>query len=173
MTDTLSQEQIVELSEAFAMYDTEDTQEIPLKHIKSVLGSVGYVVPAASLQRVEELKIREVSGDVTQLDHVAREKLLKTVTIRFDELLHLLSENSSTLDGKRQDMLEKRAEGLRTALSLFDHAGSGWLSHDDARKVLLDILSDAEFADVVSQADPTNSGKLDLHQLCEVIVGAL
>lgn len=173
MTDTLSQEQILELAEAFAMYDVDDTQEIPLKYIKTVLGSVGCVIPAASIQRVEELKLQEVSGDGAQLDFAVREKLLKTVTIRFDELLNLLGEGSNTLEGKRLAVLEQRSEALRQALSLFDHSGAGYLSHQDARKALLDTLSDVEFQDVLTQADPTNSGKLDIDQLCEVIVGAV
>ena len=153
MTDSIPHQQLVELAEAFEMYDLNGDGRIPVKQIDLVLKTLGLVLPEATLLAMKQRKIDE--GDSMG---------------SFTELLHLIAHERTETEYEEAH-LAQRAKALENALALFDQHNTGLISAVDFRKALRDSLKDAEIDALIRKADPSNTGKIAYRQLVAEMTG--
>ena len=150
----VTQQQLMEYSEAFSMYDLDGTGTIPVTQVEHVLRTLGQVVCPAILAALQQKKLDEGSQ-----------------TITFQEFLVMMS-SGNTLDGFEEDAATNRAGRLREALGLFDTSSSGTISVVDLRKALREVLKESEIDALIHMTDPKRTGKIDCSTLTATIVGA-
>jgi calmodulin len=153
MTEAISQQLLVELAEAFELYDVEGDGTIPVTQLDLVVKTLGITIPEASLLAMKQRKIDE--GD----SKVSYTELLHLVTLQHTETEH------------EDSLLASRATTLRDAFSLFDPSGAGVISTVDFRKALRDGLKDAEIDALTRKADPNGSGKINYLALVAEMTG--
>lgn len=153
MTEAIPQQLLVELAEAFELYDVEGNGTIPVKQMDLVLKTLGIVYPEAAMLAIKQRKIDE--GDVN---------------VSFTELLHLITHQHTETEHDELNM-EQRASALRTAFALFDPASTGIISTVDFRKALREGLKDAEIDALTRKADPNGSGKINYNALVAEMTG--
>ena len=153
MTETITQQQLVEYAEAFELFDVEGEGNVPLSAIDLIVKSLGVAVPAASLLAMKQRKIDE------------GEEICS-----FTEFLHLM-QHGQTESEYADSHAHARAAELRAALAIFDPAGTGNISIVDFRKSVRDALKDTEIDALVKKADPQQKGTIAYEALVDEICG--
>lgn len=153
MTESIPHQQLVELAEAFELYDLEGSGEIAVTQIDLVLKTLGAIVPEATVLAMKQRKLDEGS-----------------TTVNFSELLHLVAHQRTETEFE-EERLHDRAAALEKALSLFDQQNTGFIAAVDFRKALRDSLKDAEIDALLRKADPSNSGRIAYRQLVAEMTG--
>jgi calmodulin len=154
MTSEITQEQLVEYSEAFSLYDVNDDHTIPVGQVETVLRTLGVVVPQARLQRMRESK--EDEGET----HIS-----------FEEFLYLVGPEGKTSDRYTDAALESRSMKLREAFGVFDATGYGAIGVNELRRALRECLREHEINEIIQQVDPKQTGVVDVGRLSEFLVG--
>ena len=153
MTEGIPHQQLVELAEAFEMYDLEGQGTIQVTQLDLVLKTLGLTLPDATILAMKQRKIDE--GDSS---------------LSFTELLHLVTHQHTETEHD-EIRIANRAHALRDALELFDPQNSGYISAVDFRKALRDALKDAEIDALVRKGDPTASGRVAYPGLVSQMTG--
>ena len=153
MTESVPHQQLVELAEAFEMYDMEGEGFIPVTQIDLVLKTLGAAVPEASVLAMKQRKIDEGDSRVS-----------------YTEMLHLVTHYVTETEYEEHSLAD-RAAALHDALALFDQNNSGTISSVDFRKALRDTLKDAEIDALIRKADPNGTGKVAYPQLVAEMTG--
>jgi calmodulin len=107
MADQLTDEQIAEFKEAFALFDKDGDGTVTTKELGTVMRSLGQNPTEAELQDM----INEVDADGNG-------------TIDFPEFLNLMARKMKDTDSE---------EELREAFKVFDKDGNGYISAAEAR----------------------------------------
>lgn len=154
MTSQISQEQLVEYAEAFSLYDSDDSNTIPVARLDLVLKTLGLVIPEARLQDLVARKTDE--GD----SHIS-----------FEEFLYLIGPEGTSTWQYKEDTGKSRSQKLRRALGVFDTQGYGVISVVDLRRALREALLDHEVDELVKRVDPKQTGKVEVQSLSEYLVG--
>lgn len=154
MTSNIPQEQLVELSEAFSLYDLEDSGYIAMDHVDLVLRTLGITFADAALLELKRRKADEGESKVS-----------------FEEFLYLVGPEQSTISQFTETHTNHRTAALRTALSVFDTMGYGTITVNELRRALREAMRDHEVDDLVRQVDPQQTGRVSVQGLTELVIG--
>ncbi|KAG5490259.1 hypothetical protein JKF63_00378 [Porcisia hertigi] len=147
MADLLSLQQITELKEAFAAFDTDCDGSITVEDLEKVFSSIGYKVSKKKLQSI-----------------LAEADLDSNGVIDFPEFLTLVA-------AKLNDPEEKELE-MRRAFRIYDLGNTGFITAANLRFVMgrLGCVLTAEQAfEMISEADTDGDGKLSFDDFCRVM----
>jgi calmodulin len=128
MADTLTDEQIAEFKEAFALFDKDGDGTITTKELGTVMRSLGQNPTEAELQDM----INEVDADGNG-------------TIDFPEFLNLMARKMKDTDSE---------EELKEAFKVFDKDGNGFISAAELRHVMTNLgekLTDEEVDEMIRE----------------------
>mmetsp|Transcript_14523 Transcript_14523/g.31599 ORF Transcript_14523/g.31599 Transcript_14523/m.31599 type:complete len:150 (+) Transcript_14523:114-563(+) len=137
MADTLSEEQVKEFKEAFALFDKNQDGSISSTELGVVMRSLGQNPTEAELTDM----INEVDADGNG-------------TIDFPEFLTLMARKMQSADTEDE---------LKEAFKVFDQDGSGFIDPNELRTVMTSLgekLTDDEVDDMIKEADKNGDGKI-------------
>jgi len=137
----LSQDQISELKEAFALFDKDGDGSITTKELGTVMRSLGQNPTDVELQDM----VNEIDVDGSG-------------TIDFQEFLSLMARKSQDSDVE---------EELIEAFKVFDRDGNGLISAAELRYVMMNLgekLSDEEVDDMIREADIDDDGHINFEE---------
>lgn len=145
MSSNLTEEQIAEFKEAFALFDKDNKGCISSSELATVMRSLGFSPSEA-----------EVADLVNEIDLNGNHK------IEFSEFLALMSRQLKSTDSE-QELLE--------AFKVFDKNGDGLISAAELKHVLTSIgekLTDAEVDDMLKEVSD-GSGEIDIKQFAALL----
>ncbi|KAM3145871.1 hypothetical protein pb186bvf_002166 [Paramecium bursaria] len=147
MAEQLTEEQIAEFKEAFALFDKDGDGTITTKELGTVMRSLGQNPTEAELQDM----INEVDADGNG-------------TIDFPEFLALMARKM-----KEQDSEEELIE----AFKVFDRDGNGLISAAELRHVMTNLgekLTDDEVDEMIREADIDGDGHINYEEFVRMMV---
>ncbi|KAL3450053.1 hypothetical protein BJX65DRAFT_271273 [Aspergillus insuetus] len=147
MAEHLTQDQIAQFKEVFAVFDKDGTGDITADELGEVMRSLGQNPTDTELQDI----IDELDVD-------------RTGTIDFDEFLILMSRKVKDSDPEAE---------LREAFAVFDQDKSGTISADELRRVLRSIgddVSDADVDEMLRMADVNGDGSIDYEEFVRLMM---
>lgn len=145
MSANLTEEQIAEFKEAFALFDKDNNGYISSSELATVMRSLGLSPSEA-----------EVADLMNEIDVDGNHK------IEFSEFLALMSRQLKSTDSE-QELLE--------AFKVFDKNGDGLISAAELKHVLTSIgekLTDAEVDDMLREVSD-GSGEIDIQQFAALL----
>ena len=145
MSSNLTEEQIAEFKEAFALFDKDNTGSILSSELATVMRSLGLSPSEA-----------EVADLLNEIDVNGNHR------IEFSEFLALMSRQLKATDSQ-QELLE--------AFKVFDKNGDGFISAAELKHVLTSIgekLTDAEVDDMLREVSD-NTGEIDIEQFSALL----
>jgi len=150
--DQLTEEQITEFKEAFALFDGDNDGSITSKELCTVLRSVGENPTAAEV----DVMIKQVEGtfDSDGKGHVD-----------FAEFMSLMSHKMKNTDND---------EELIEAFKVFDRDCSGFISAQNLRLVMTNLgekLTDEEVDEMVCEADLDGDGRINYEEFVKMMMG--
>ncbi len=139
MTDIqqLSEEQIAEFKEAFALFDKDGDGTISNNELRTVLQSLG-----------QEITDEELSAMLREIDHDS------SGSIDFPEFLTVMA---PLMKGTYTE------EEVSEAFKIFDRDGSGFFDVGEVRQVMVALgekLTDEEIMEMIQEADNDGDGKI-------------
>ena len=147
MADTLTDEQIAEFKEAFALFDKDGDGTITTKELGTVMRSLGQNPTEAELQDM----INEVDADGNG-------------TIDFPEFLNLMARKMQDTDSE---------EELKEAFKVFDKDGNGFISAAELRHVMTNLgekLTDEEVDEMIREADVDGDGQVNYDEFVKMMM---
>ncbi len=147
MTDQLSNEQITEFKEAFALFDKDGDGTITTKELGTVMRSLGQNPTEAELQDM----VNEVDQDGSG-------------SIDFPEFLTLMSRKMNDSDSE---------EEIKEAFRVFDKDGNGFISAAELRHVMTNLgekLTDEEVDEMVREADVDGDGQINYEEFVKMMM---
>jgi calmodulin len=141
MAEALTEEQIAEFKEAFALFDKDGDGTITTKELGTVMRSLGTNPTEAELQDM----INEIDVDGNGI-------------IDFSEFLVMMARKLQNTDSE---------EELREAFRVFDKDGNGFISADELRHVMTNLgekLSDEEVDEMIREADVDGDGQINYEE---------
>ncbi|CUE85974.1 Hypothetical protein, putative [Bodo saltans] len=154
MTSQISQQQLVEYSEAFSLYDVDDSNSIAVARLQMVVSTLGITLPQAKIDEILARKSEEGESSIS-----------------FEEFLYLVGPENTSVWQHTENTGRSRSKKLQAALGVFDTQGYGIISTVDLRRALREALHDHEIDDLVKKVDPKQTGKVDVQSLAEFLVG--
>ncbi|KAF5833502.1 calmodulin-like protein [Dunaliella salina] len=145
--DQLTEDQIAEFKEAFALFDKDGDGTITTKELGTVMRSLGQNPTEAELQDM----INEVDADGNG-------------TIDFPEFLMLMARKMKETD---------QEEELREAFKVFDRDGNGYISAAELRHVMTNLgekLSEQEVEEMIREADVDNDGQVNYDEFVNMML---
>lgn len=145
MSTKLTEEQIAEFKEAFALFDKDNNGYISSSELATVMRSLGLSPSEA-----------EVADLMNEIDVDGNHK------IEFSEFLALMSRQLKSTDSE-QELLE--------AFKVFDKNGDGLISAAELKHVLTSIgekLTDAEVDDMLREVSD-GSGEINIEQFAALL----
>jgi calmodulin len=145
--DTLTEEQIAEFKEAFALFDKDGDGSITTKELGTVMRSLGQTPTEAELQSY----IKEVDAN-------------KNGTIDFPEFLSLMAKKMETQESE---------EEIRDAFKVFDKDNTGLISAAELRHVLTSIgekLSDEDLDDLLKEIEVDEHGNIAWQEFVKTLM---
>ncbi|XP_078619593.1 calmodulin-alpha-like isoform X2 [Branchiostoma floridae x Branchiostoma japonicum] len=140
MAEKLTEDQIVELREAFCAVDRDNDGTITIKELGTLMRSLG--------QNPTENEMEDISNDVDPDGEGA---------INFVDFLHVMA--------KRQSDTEREDE-LRAAFRAFDADNNGYIDKTELRNVMTDICDDITREDIdemFQHFDRNGDGRIKVH----------
>eukprot|EP01016_Furgasonia_blochmanni_P006090 TRINITY_DN1242_c0_g1_i3.p2 TRINITY_DN1242_c0_g1~~TRINITY_DN1242_c0_g1_i3.p2 ORF type:complete len:218 (-),score=95.73 TRINITY_DN1242_c0_g1_i3:180-833(-) len=147
MADQLTEEQIAEFKEAFALFDKDGDGTITTKELGTVMRSLGQNPTEAELQDM----INEVDIDGNG-------------TIDFPEFLSLMARKMKDTDTE---------EELIEAFKVFDRDGNGLISAAELRHVMTNLgekLTDEEVDEMIREADLDGDGHINYEEFVRMMM---
>jgi len=138
----LSEEEIAELKDAFALFDKDGDGTISVGELGTVMRTMG--------QNPTEEELREMIAEVDTDGNS---------TIEFDEFIKLMSTKMSSDVDQDQEM--------RDAFKVFDRDGSGSISAKELRHVMANLgekMTDEEIDEMIREADIDGDGEIDYEE---------
>ncbi|CCH59082.1 hypothetical protein TBLA_0B02400 [Henningerozyma blattae CBS 6284] len=145
MSSNLTEQQIAEFKEAFALFDKDNTGSINSSELATVMRSLGLSPSEA-----------EVADLMNEIDVNGNNK------IEFSEFLALMSRQLKSNDSE-QELLE--------AFKVFDKNGDGLISAAELKHVLTSIgekLTDVEVDDMLNEVSD-GQGDIDIQQFAALL----
>jgi calmodulin len=149
MAEQLTDEQIAECKEAFALFDKDGDGIVTIQELGTVMRSLGQNPTEAELQDI----IIQVDGTGT-LDG----------TLDLSEFLDLMA---------RRIKDTEPGEELRDAFKVFDTDGNGFISPAELRHVMAsqgDPVTDEEVEDMIRQADTDGDGQVNYAEFVKMVM---
>eukprot|EP01088_Endostelium_zonatum_P004444 TRINITY_DN15695_c0_g1_i1.p1 TRINITY_DN15695_c0_g1~~TRINITY_DN15695_c0_g1_i1.p1 ORF type:complete len:150 (-),score=44.69 TRINITY_DN15695_c0_g1_i1:98-547(-) len=146
MTEHLSEEQIAEFKEAFALFDKNGDGSITSKELGIVMRSLGLHPTESDLREM----IQEVDTD-------------KSGNIDFTEFLGMMARKMQDSEGE---------EEIRDAFKVFDKEGNGSISAAELRHVLTHLgekLSEEEVDELIREADVDGDGQINYEEFIKMM----
>ncbi|KAH8686499.1 hypothetical protein BGZ61DRAFT_52921 [Ilyonectria robusta] len=146
MAVSFSDQQIAEFRQAFSLFDSNGDGQVTAKDIGTVMRSLGQNLSDAELQDM----VNEIDVD-------------KNGTIDFFEFLAIMSKKRNINDIQ---------EGLLDAFKVFDKDGSGTISRDEIRQVMLSLgerLTEEEINEMLKVADKDGNGTIDYNEFVHIM----
>ncbi|MGF1924183.1 MAG: EF-hand domain-containing protein [Bacteroidia bacterium] len=147
MGDELNEEQIVELKEAFSLFDKDGDGIITTKELRSIMRSLG--------QDLTETDLQDVINGVNV--HGNR-------TVNFPEFLSLIARKMKDTDTE---------EELIEAFEVFDRDGNGLISAAELRHVMTNLgkkLTEEEVDEIIREADIDGDGGINYEEFVRMIM---
>ncbi|KAH6973101.1 calmodulin-like protein [Ilyonectria sp. MPI-CAGE-AT-0026] len=146
MAVSFSDQQIAEFRQAFSLFDSNGDGQVTAKDIGTVMRSLGQNLSDAELQDM----VNEIDVD-------------KNGTIDFSEFLAIMSKKRNIND-IQEDLLD--------AFKVFDKDGSGTISRDEIRQVMLSLgerLTEEEINEMLKVADKDGNGTIDYNEFVHIM----
>jgi len=150
LAEQLTDDQIQEFKEAFALFDKDGNGTITAKELGAVMRGLG--------QNPSEEEIR------TMIDEVDTDC---NGSIEFDEFLLLISNKI------RMDSVE---DELRDAFKVFDKDNDGYLTAPELRDVMMNLgdpMTVEDITEMVREADTNGDGKIEYSEFVQQIMSGL
>ncbi|XP_064624270.1 calmodulin-like isoform X2 [Lineus longissimus] len=148
--DSLTEDQVAEFREAFALFDKNGDGQISVGELGIVIRSLG--------QNPTDKDLRQMINDVDADS---------SGTIDFSEFLDMMARKMKDTDSD---------EELKEAFKVFDEDGDGSISAAELRHVMLNLgekMSDEEVTDMIREADLDGDGQIDYQEFVSMMTGKL
>eukprot|EP01147_Barroeca_monosierra_P010650 gene10650-2764_t len=142
----LTEEQKLEIREAFELFDTDGSGSIDAKELKVAMRALGF-----------EPKKEEIKKMIADVDRDG------TGTIDYNEFLQLMTQKMSEKDTK---------EEILKAFKLFDDDMTGKISFKNLKRVAQELgenLSDEELQEMIDEADRNGDGEIDQEEFLRIM----
>ncbi|KAH7126119.1 complex of Cambr and Cam [Dactylonectria macrodidyma] len=146
MAASFSEQQIAEFKKAFSVFDADGNGQVTASEIGTVLRSLG-----------QNLSDAELEGMVNGID------VDKNGSIDFNEFLTIMAAKKENND-LQEDLLD--------AFKTFDKDGSGTISRDEIRQVMLSLgenLTDDDINEMLQVADKDGNGTIDYNEFVQIM----
>ncbi|KAJ8558039.1 hypothetical protein K7X08_004805 [Anisodus acutangulus] len=150
MGDVLNNDQIVELQEAFSLFDRDGDGCITVEELATVIRSLDQNPTEEELQDM----ITEVDSDGNG-------------TIEFTEFLNLMAKKMKDTDAE---------EELKEAFKVFDKDQNGYISATELRHVMINLgekLTDEEVEQMIREADLDGDGQVNFDEFVKMMMNRL
>jgi len=147
MADTLTESQLAEFKEAFALFDKDGDGLLSANEVGTVMRSLGQNPTEAELQDM----INEVDQDGSG-------------TIDFPEFLTLMARKMQDSDSE---------EEIKEAFRVFDKDGNGFISAAELRHVMTNLgekLTDEEVDEMIREADVDGDGQINYEEFVKMMM---
>ncbi|MED6145816.1 translation elongation factor EF1B gamma [Stylosanthes scabra] len=148
MAEILSEEQIVDLKEAFGLFDKDGDGCITVEELATVIRSLDQNPSEEELQDM----ITEVDADGNG-------------TIEFDEFLNLMAKKIKDTDDAEEE--------LKEAFKVFDKDQNGFISASELRHVMINLgekLTDEEVEQMIKEADLDGDGQVNYDEFVNMMM---
>ena len=135
----LTEEQIAEYKEAFAVFDQDGNGTITVNELMQVMSNLGQ---KCSLEDAKKM-IAEADSN-------------KNESIEFGEFVEMMQKSSTS----QKDELER-------AFKIFDKDGNGWITHSELKQAMQEMgqeLSDKEITEMIKSADLDNDEQINFEE---------
>uniref|UniRef100_A0A7S2U3J4 Calmodulin n=1 Tax=Lotharella oceanica TaxID=641309 RepID=A0A7S2U3J4_9EUKA len=146
--ESFTEQQILELKEAFALFDKKGTGHVTSKDLGTVMRSLGQRPSEAELEEMILACDPSGRGDIT-----------------FDNFLDMMVRKLQSDDDGEAD--------IERIFQIFDKDGDGYINYDDLSGVMKDLgeeLTDDEIRDMMHQADTSHDGKIDYQEFMSLMM---
>ncbi|XP_064622998.1 calmodulin-alpha-like [Lineus longissimus] len=146
LIDQLTEEQVIEIREAFRLFDKDGDGTVSTQELGTVLKSLGQAPTDDEL----ETMINEVDTDGNGI-------------IEFSEFLAMMAKKM--LGGES-------ALDIREAFKVFDRDGHGYITVAELKRVMTTLgekMTEEEVNEMISEADVDGDGKVDYEEFAEMI----
>nr|KAJ3420125.1 hypothetical protein HK105_006063 [Polyrhizophydium stewartii] len=143
----LSEEEVAEFREAFALFDKDGDDTITTKELGTVMRSLGQNPTEAELQEM----INELDADGNG-------------TVEFDELMAMMTRKMKEIDFE---------EERREAFKMFDKDGNGFITAAELKIVMTNIgekLTDEEIDEMIREADEDGDNQVSYDEFVKIIM---
>eukprot|EP00729_Bicosta_minor_P013988 gene13988-26204_t len=142
----LTEEQKLEIREAFDLFDTDGSGTIDGKELKVAMRALGF--------EPKNEEVKRMIAD-TDRDH--------TGTIDYNEFQQMMTRKMSEKDSK---------EEVLKAFSLFDTDGTGKISYKNLKRVAKELgenLTDDELQEMIDEADRDGDGEINQDEFLRIM----
>lgn len=149
LTETLTEEQIVEFKEAFALFDENGDGAINTMELGTVMRALGQSPQEEELKRMINEVDRHGNG-----------------YIDFPSFLHIMAVKMNEPDTE---------EELMGAFKIFDNNNSGYITSDKIKHIFLERwdekLTDEEIDEMISEADHDGDKQISYEEFIRMMMG--
>ena len=152
----LKNDQLMEIKEAFDVFDADGTGLIPFKELRVALRALGFEPKTEDLKRIAENVEKK-----NLLNPVTASGLKTTGHLDFSDFVNILLDKINERDSK---------EHITEAFGLF--AKNGKISFADLKRVSQEIgenINDEEIHEMIKQADTNNDDQIDLQEFLKIL----
>lgn len=149
MSEKLTEDQISEFKEAFALFDKDGDGTISNNELGTVMRTLGQNPTEAELQDM----LNEVDSDGNG-------------SIDFPEFLNMMSRKMKDTDSE---------EELKEAFKVFDKDGNGYISASELRHVMSNLgekLTEEEVDEMIREADLDGDGHIDYEEFVKMMMSS-
>lgn len=142
----LSEDEIVEIKEAFDLFDPDRTGYVSPRDLREAMSALGYELKNQTIfQMIANLE----KDEVTQLD--------------FQEFLNIMTARINEKESK---------EDIRKVFRLFDEDNSGYITSQNLKKIAKDLgetMEDIEIREMIERADTDGDGRVTFEDFYSIM----
>ncbi|GBG24086.1 Caltractin [Hondaea fermentalgiana] len=146
---SLDEEQLEELREAFQLFDTDSSGTIDVRELKAAMRALGFTVKKAEIRQMLEdhgHRLDETGG-----------------AVEYSEFCELMTEKMNGRDAR---------EEIMKIFALFDEESTGKITFRNLKRVAQELgedLSDEELQEMIDEADRTGEGAINQEDFYRVM----
>lgn len=145
-SDSLSEEQLAELREAFQLFDRDGDGKINVKEFAIVMRALG--------QTPTEEDIKEYARSIVEQDG----------TVSLDKFIITMAKQLVKHKSTKEELYE--------AFRVFDREGTGYIDAVELKHILTTLgekLTEDEANEMIAIADPQNTGRIKYEELINIL----